>query len=91
MRASGKLGVLRGFSVVSVLIAGPQVSCHPVPSAASQHSPSAGCPACQEVWMAWMRGGFLAPTHWEAGGEGLPLHIPCPSPLSFGSDPHSIP
>lgn len=43
--------------------------------------------------MAWPRDGFFAPTqrHWEAGGEGLGLHIARPSPLSFGSHPHSIP
>ena len=42
--------------------------------------------------MAWPRGGFLAPTQrqggqWEAGGQGLRLHIPCPAPSPLAHIP----
>lgn len=42
--------------------AGPPACCQQVSSVVSQHSPSGRCPPCQEVWMAWIRRGFLTLT-----------------------------
>lgn len=66
----------------------------PPASFRAQHGLSSQRPHCQEMAMA--RGCLLHSTQRqgglrEAGGEGLCLHIPCPSPLSSGSHPHSIP
>lgn len=88
-----KMRCQSGFSSTSVPLADPPASCHPVPSPA-EHGLSSLCPHCQGKAMS--RGWLLRSTQrqgglWEAGGEGLCLHIPCPSPLSSGSHPHSIP